>query len=198
MLKKASVLWLFLFSGLAQASTVTIDFESAVIGDAEVLDQGYKISGDIFSGVFSGPDEVRIGVIDDAGDQLFEVYALDGTNGCACNAPTVIATIEREDGGAFAFYSADLTRDGSGLAYRGILEGGGFASDPTGTGDWLNVIAVEFRASGDFCTSFCFPSSATVLVDDIVVGAAVPIPAAVWLFGSALAGLGWLRRRPPV
>jgi hypothetical protein len=26
----------------------------------------------------------------------------------------------------------------------------------------------------------------------------VPIPAAVWLFGSALAGLGWLRRKPAV
>jgi hypothetical protein len=26
----------------------------------------------------------------------------------------------------------------------------------------------------------------------------VPIPAAVWLFGSALAGLGWLRRKPTV
>jgi len=25
---------------------------------------------------------------------------------------------------------------------------------------------------------------------------AVPVPAAVWLFGSALAGLGWLRRKP--
>jgi hypothetical protein len=25
---------------------------------------------------------------------------------------------------------------------------------------------------------------------------AVPIPAAVWLFGSALAGLGWIRRKP--
>ena len=25
--------------------------------------------------------------------------------------------------------------------------------------------------------------------------AAVPVPAAVWLFGSALAGLGWMRRR---
>jgi hypothetical protein len=24
----------------------------------------------------------------------------------------------------------------------------------------------------------------------------VPVPAAVWLFGSALAGLGWMRRRP--
>jgi len=28
--------------------------------------------------------------------------------------------------------------------------------------------------------------------------AAVPIPAAVWLFGSALAGLGWVRRKPTV
>ena len=24
---------------------------------------------------------------------------------------------------------------------------------------------------------------------------AVPVPAAIWLFGSALAGLGWLRRK---
>jgi len=30
-----------------------------------------------------------------------------------------------------------------------------------------------------------------------IVGAnAVPVPAAVWLFGSALAGLGWVRRKP--
>ena len=28
--------------------------------------------------------------------------------------------------------------------------------------------------------------------------AAVPVPAAVWLFGSALAGLGWMRRRKTV
>jgi hypothetical protein len=27
---------------------------------------------------------------------------------------------------------------------------------------------------------------------------AIPVPAAVWLFGSALAGLGWLRRSPSV
>ena len=26
----------------------------------------------------------------------------------------------------------------------------------------------------------------------------VPVPAAVWLFGSALAGLGWMRRKPAV
>jgi hypothetical protein len=28
-----------------------------------------------------------------------------------------------------------------------------------------------------------------------VVGSMVPVPAAVWLFGSALAGLGWIRRK---
>jgi hypothetical protein len=29
-----------------------------------------------------------------------------------------------------------------------------------------------------------------------LIGVAVPVPAAVWLFGSALAGLGWMRRKP--
>jgi hypothetical protein len=35
---------------------------------------------------------------------------------------------------------------------------------------------------------------------DIISGAVttVPIPSAVWLFGSALAGLGWMRRRKTV
>jgi hypothetical protein len=30
------------------------------------------------------------------------------------------------------------------------------------------------------------------------VPAAVPIPTAVWLFGSALAGLGWMRRKQTI
>ena len=30
---------------------------------------------------------------------------------------------------------------------------------------------------------------------DSVTLSIVPIPAAVWLFGSALAGLGWMRRK---
>ena len=31
-----------------------------------------------------------------------------------------------------------------------------------------------------------------------LVGAVVPVPAAIWLFGSALAGLGWMRRKQTV
>ena len=30
---------------------------------------------------------------------------------------------------------------------------------------------------------------------EVSIGSAVPIPAAAWLFGSALAGLGWMRRK---
>jgi hypothetical protein len=32
----------------------------------------------------------------------------------------------------------------------------------------------------------------------LVSGSVVPLPAAVWLFGSALAGLGWIRRKQTV
>ena len=32
----------------------------------------------------------------------------------------------------------------------------------------------------------------------IISGSKVPVPAAVWLFGSALAGLGWMRRKKTV
>jgi hypothetical protein len=36
-----------------------------------------------------------------------------------------------------------------------------------------------------------------VFIDDVMI-TAVPVPAAVWLFGSALAGLGWMRRKTTV
>jgi hypothetical protein len=51
---------------------------------------------------------------------------------------------------------------------------------------------------------YCYPTSGSCEVDWVeyngrhVTGgrvSAVPIPAAVWLFGSALAGLGWFRRK---
>jgi hypothetical protein len=52
--------------------------------------------------------------------------------------------------------------------------------------------------------SYCYPATSSCEVDFIAAKArritggrvsAVPIPAAVWLFGSALAGLGWFRRK---
>jgi len=55
---------------------------------------------------------------------------------------------------------------------------------------WADLVSVDigFDLGSDFEAG---------VPDNIVVNT-VPIPAAAWLFGSALAGLGWLRRKPKV
>ena len=57
---------------------------------------------------------------------------------------------------------------------------------------WENLDRIHFNISG----SSCCPGDASAL-DNIVLSsaAAVPVPGAIWLFGSALTGLGWLRRK---
>jgi hypothetical protein len=181
-----------IFSITVNATSVTIDFEDAILGSTEVVSQGFRITGD--TGSYGG-DEERLGVMDDSGDQFFEVFAHVYEPNCACSASNVNIDLERDDGGAFAFYSADWTGYIENVSVSGLLADGNYASDPVGTGDWLNVVGVFFTASGPFCTTNCYLDLAGLEVDNIVVGAAVPIPAAVWLFGSGLGLLGWIRRR---
>ncbi len=57
-----------------------------------------------------------------------------------------------------------------------------------GGGDAISKLSLSFFAVGQ--TDWVYNSSATVWFDNVTVGAgAVPIPAAVWLFGSGLLGL---------
>ena len=58
---------------------------------------------------------------------------------------------------------------------------------------WTNLTSIDI----EFSVSSFYPAFVVPAVDNITLQA-VPIPAAVWLFGSALAGLGWLRRRQTV
>jgi hypothetical protein len=51
---------------------------------------------------------------------------------------------------------------------------------------WTDLISLELH--GDDLNTY------DIGIDNVVVNT-IPIPAAVWLFGSALAGLGWFRRR---
>ena len=52
------------------------------------------------------------------------------------------------------------------------------------------------NCSDDICSGAYGPPSAWAISGE-VVGQAVPVPAAAWLFGSALSLFGWLRHRSP-
>jgi hypothetical protein len=166
-----------LATGFAQAATVTIDFDDLSVGygdapggqpDAAFVTQGY------FFYVENG------GVVaDGAGLELSATNFTSFDNG--------FVDIERADGGAFALYSVDAHFD---TVYVETSSGDNFSvTDLTdiGTGFWLSLNSVQFHAG--------FSEFATVDVDDLVLGAVVPVPAAVWLFGSGLGLLGWFRRR---
>ena len=184
------------FSAASGASTVTIDFEEnpAEI-NGTVLSKGYEVYGESwdtygwdYGGISTGPN----------GTLTFGA----GTGGDICNSGGcngIYLDIKKEDGGFFALYSYDLFESGVlfGVNVTGITADGQTVglSTPLGTGDWLNLQRVEFYADN---YNGGYAPAIEVELDNIVVGAAVPIPAAVWLFGSALAGLGWLRRKQTI
>jgi hypothetical protein len=181
-MSRFTALALLLLTGSAQASAVLIDFEEFAYQEQHdgisVVSQGYDLSiggttcggfGDTYSTV--------------SADGLFrQNFAVEGI----CE---VLFQMDRSDAGAFAIHSLDLSYGGGYLGYSGTLAGGGTANLNTaiGTGDWLNL--EHLQISVDYL-GFAYQ---TLRVDDISVSA-VPVPAAVWLFVSALGLLGWVRR----
>ena len=177
----------FLFSGAAVAAPINIDFESESLGALSPL----SVDGFTFSS-FS-----NAAVTDFSGDQKFGTLIGAPCDLFACGP--LLIDLKRDDDGAFALYGADViwnVASGFGdLSISGVKVGGGFAAGPVGSADWLNLESVSFSV-----LSLCGACGADVLelyIDNVSVQA-VPIPAAVWLFGSALAGLGWMKRRKTV
>lgn len=99
-----------------------------------------------------------------------------------------------------------VTYDLTGL----VSDGNGGWAATSGTG-FLDTIALTSAVNGDG-HAFIFANDGHRLDggtgwvgrgwfegegtnDFLVTGTLVPVPAALWLFGSALAGLGWLRRK---
>lgn len=187
---------LLIFSAVAGASTVTIDFEeNPADTNGTVFSKGYELTGqswDVYSNYDNYVSSSSNGTLAFGGDA-------DGAicNSALCNG--VIINLKREDDGSFALYSYDLLTSGvlGDVQVMGTAAGGQTVtlSTPLGTGDWLSLQNVSFYAD-NYNGGFAPPIE--VQIDNIVVGAAVPIPAAVWLFGSALAGLGWMRRKQTV
>ena len=186
---------LLLFS-VTQAATITFDAQSLgtissplIIGDFVFYASGAEI------------------IEESTADNALYLQASGSTN-CFCSfdgdAGPLEFSMTSTSGDPFAFYGADVSATSifgivysgfDGLEYGGAYPLGPFALGPVGTGDWLNLQEVRFYvASYGVVGSF---DTLSITVDNINAKV-VPIPAAAWLFGSALAGLCWLRRKPAV
>lgn len=151
----------------AQASTVTITFDEP-------------------EGVFSTTDCGQAGTC-----QVYEVHGY---------RVTAYTFQETESGDLRAFSFTFDTYGGPQPWYVGIsrIDGGEFSileiGEYYGDEDIISLIGnggLQNITQAEFWSEYA--PYAPVYLDDIVVSA-VPVPAAVWLFGSALAALGWLRR----
>lgn len=184
-LRIITALLLFWAAG-AQAVTVELDFESGAAGN------GYELDGLVQSSMLEGNSTLQ---------------AFWGGPGC-CSA----GSLTRTDGNTFSLLQMDV-----GLQIEGCFPFGGciddyriYALDELG-GTIVSMSIDAADVSGTEWRTIQFDDSwqgiTTLYVSgqtggyagvhgamDNVVVSAVPIPAAAWMLGSALAILGWRRK----
>jgi hypothetical protein len=170
---------IMLLASAANAATVTLDFDEYenVQGypDPEATSNGFLITGGLVapSGFIVGGNYYQ--------------------------------TLSKIDGGTFNMLSVDIAAGLDGAIEQewtitGYFAGGGnvVVSDYYPSDNWTTVNFDSTWADLEqvtFSVDVIAPSPYGNNIDNIVMTTAVPIPAAVWLFGSALAGLGWFRRQ---
>jgi hypothetical protein len=166
---------------VTQAATVTIDFDEVAptsgMSPITVESKGYEFHA---TTSFGNPPD--IGVSSNG------IYAYGENSFGYCETCSATIIMERLDQGVFSVLALDSL--GAGW-FSGTLNGGSTVNlslASLGTGDWLNLTQLVVYDANTFGDNY-------VHIDNIVVSA-VPVPAAVWLFGSALVGLGWLRKKP--
>jgi len=179
----------------AQAAPVTIDFsglnEFATIGNSFQEPNGYSFTNT--SGGF-----VCVGTGCGPGGEVLRLLS----------APAI--SMVRSDGALFdllsmdAFLSNDSESCGAGACYGDSVTISAWdqndnliaqrlvnRSEPTTVvfdTSWIGIARLTYNAQD------CLAGACEGAIDNIQVNV-VPIPAAVWLFGSALAGLGWIKRK---
>jgi hypothetical protein len=193
---------LMFFSSGAFAAVINIDFENRTPdgwfqGFPPVVDHGFEFNG--------GP--MGIAGWQDNTTNVLDFCASDACGGSDAS-PLTFNSVSNYN---FDLISLDIGMlegpDVADFTFTGYFVGGGtvsksititdFATTTGGSstavifdGSWVDLTAVDisFVPGDGFEVSF---------IDNVTVSA-VPVPAAVWLFGSALAGLGWVRRKKTV
>jgi hypothetical protein len=179
---------LLLASTAAPAANITLDFEE-YSGSVSTFDplpvvesQGFRLTpqGPAVWVVdeFGIPSDIFIGLssggsltIATESGQTFNLESFDYALYAGSTSLTI--SVALASGRADVFTLGDLTGTGSMYTYNSM-------------GLFNNIMSFTV-----------FDSGVLPVVGNIVVST-VPIPAAVWLFGSALACLGWLRRKQAV
>jgi hypothetical protein len=193
-----TMMLLLVLGGVAQAAVVTIDFEEYTPNVAVNLP-----SGDTTSKGFT-LDYLDQG----AGNPVIQAAAssLNGTqtymNCPDCQSPEVI-DIYQTLGGSFALMSIDIGTGPGGtheFKFIGSKSAGGSVTKTisstnsmqtiTFDGGWSSLDSFSLEITPEIVSTF----SAASTLDNILLNN-VPVPAAVWLFGSGLAALGFLRRK---
>jgi len=180
------------FSGVSFAVTTTvIDFEELADGpiEAPIISKGF-----ILDPAVSGVNPVIDSTFFPGKKMIFCGWCTDGVEGIS---------IYSQAGVSFELDSLDAESNGEQLftgQVIGYLEGGGTISQAISTigtinfdQTWVNLTSIDVLFN---LTSG--PASFVVPALDNITLQAVPVPAAAWLFGSALAGLGWLRRKQTI
>ncbi len=162
---------LFAF-GSASAATITFEEFPVSFGYTNVESNGFTVAAD---GFFE---------INNVGSNILGMYATD------------LISVEATSGASFSIASLDVFQlAGKSVSLTGFYSGGGTIQT-----DFLAVASGSSTVTLDAAWSNLerFEVELTALsgqtgLDNIVV-TAVPIPAAVWLFASALGAVGFARR----
>jgi hypothetical protein len=182
-----SAFLLLLFVASTSVHAVTVDFESDI---SNVDVQGFSSKGFDFVGNANFWD-----LFVDGGGNTTAETADPGCGGCVGVGWTVTAS----SGNAFSLESVDLafySQFSPEAVISGTLTGGGTVTRTITDNTWHteSVFGAQWSdltSVGIYITSGV-PFSLTI---DNFSASVVPVPAAFWLFGSALAGLGITRRK---
>lgn len=187
---------LLMLGSVAQA--VTIDFDSTAptyFGLSTYQEDGFTLTSNVPDGTLIDQNDVvraNLGIFSGGTTSQSMVWGENGT----------ISTISITNDAATPFYLLALDASSMGnpsgqLTLTGTLSGGGTVQQVLNLNSALTTYNItglnnlsELDISFDGSTSF-----APFDLDNVQMSL-VPVPAAVWLFGSALVGLaGWSRRR---